>query len=188
MLLGKRRWACPLALWALKTLPVDPRAILHRYQQDMKVENVLSEQKESRKLFDQRLWATVGLRWGTLAELNNSLIHWGLELVWFVKINKGDLNQDRSWEGLLSRRLSYLSLHCGLPRQEKMSLSLPTGRCFLLYYPWRRKEDFLWPQQQLSQLETITTQLMKSHYIANSQFSPKDSVYNSSSQLPLSSI
>lgn len=177
MTLGKRRWACPLALWALKTLPVDPRAHLHRCQQDWRVGNVLSEQKESRKLSYQRLRATAGLRWGTLAELNNSLIHGSLELVRFVEIYQGDLNQDRSLEGLGGRGLSHLSPHCGLPQQEKMCLSSPTGRCFLLYYPWRRKGDFLCPQQQPSQWETMTTQLMKSHYTSNSQFSPKDSLF-----------
>lgn len=70
-----------------------------------------------------------------------------------------------------------LPLITAYPKQEETYLASPKERCFLLYYPSKRKDDFLLPWQQPSQWEIVITQTMKSHYTLNSQFPSVDSLF-----------
>ena len=69
------------------------------------------------------------------------------------------------------------------PKQEKTYIVCPTGRCFPLYYPSRRKADTVFAWQQLSQWD-CHNQPMKSHCTRDSHFPPMDSVTASSQHLP----
>ena len=57
-----------------------------------------------------------------------------------------------------------LPLIVDYPKQEEIYLASPMGSWILIYYPSRKKEEFLLAQQQAQPMENVPAQPMRNHH------------------------